>query len=116
MSTQNPKPSPDALAFAIALDQLIAGHVARIERRAAPSPEYTSSSLPAGMRRRTFNNVCKRLADAGDDRVCKRGRQWVAKRDAIDEKPPRTRVMAKVFDGPWSPLAALEAAGVRPQR
>jgi hypothetical protein len=78
--------------------------------------EYTTKSLPPGMSRRAFNDRCKGLADAGDTRVHKRGRQWVASREAIDEKSPRRRAPNKVFDGPWSPEDALEAAGVRPQR
>jgi hypothetical protein len=83
---------------------------------AVSASEYTSKNLPGGMSRRTFNDRCKRLADLGDRRVRRRGRQWVAARDAIDETPARRRAPAKVFGGPCSPQAALEAAGVRAQR
>lgn len=80
------------------------------------SSEYTSKNLPPGMSRPTFNRRCRQLADDGDKRVRRRGRDWVASRDAIDERPARRRVPPKVFEGPWSPHAALEAAGIRAQR
>jgi hypothetical protein len=80
------------------------------------SAEYTTRSLPPGMSRRTFVDNCKHLAGAGDKRVWRRGRLWVAKREAIDEQPARRRAPVQAFGGPWSPQEALEAAGVRAQR
>lgn len=80
------------------------------------APEYTSKHLPAGMSRRRFNDTCRRLAAQGDPRVKRRGRLWVAERTAIDEVPTRGARRANVVAGPWSPRAALTAAGVRPQR
>lgn len=107
---------PDALAHVLhVLADLVAERCV-VRLGAVRSDEYTSKSPPAGMSRRTFNERCKVLADAGDSRVRRRGRQWVATRDAIDEKPARRRPPAKVLDGPWSPQAALDAAGVRAQR
>jgi hypothetical protein len=78
--------------------------------------EYTSKNPPPDMSRRAFHDRCKRLAEAGVEGVRKRGRQWVAPRELIDELPVRRRAPVKLLSGPWSPQAALEAAGVRPQR
>jgi hypothetical protein len=107
-----------AAALALFLDvmaDLVAERCAARLGSIAPT-EYTSSSPPPGMSRRTFNDRCKQLADRSDARVRKPGRQWVASREAIDEKPVRRRVPVTVVQGPWSPQAALEAAGVRAQR
>jgi hypothetical protein len=111
------KPSAAAVALAVAVDNLLAAHLARVHVvDGGTSVEYTSKRLPLGMSRRAFNHRCKQLAELGDGRVCRRGRQWVATRDAIDEKPARRRSPVKVFAGAWSPHGALEAAGIRAQR
>lgn len=62
------------------------------------SDEYTSKSPPPGMSRRAFNGCCRRLAAAGDRRVWRRGRMWVAKREAIDERA-RRHATAKIVKG-----------------
>jgi hypothetical protein len=107
---------PEALVRALhVLADLVAERCV-VRLGAVRGAEYTSKNLPPGMSRRAFNDRCKRLADLGDARVKRRGRQWVATREAIDEKPARRRAPMKMFEGPWSPQAALEAAGVRAQR
>lgn len=107
---------PGALARILeVLADLVAERCAARLGAVSSASEYTSKNLPPGMSRRAFNDRCKRLADLGDARVRRRGRQWVATRESIDEMPARRRAPMKVFEGPWSPQAALEAAGVRAQ-
>lgn len=118
MSSPAAKPSPVALALAMALENMLAQHFARVPSDlAAGRAEYTTVNLPPGMSKRSFHDRCKRLADCGDPRVRKRGRKWAASRDAIDDVPERRRaVTANVYNGPWSEQSALDIAGIRPQR
>jgi hypothetical protein len=97
--------------------ELILERLERIESLlSTPSANdgYTTRSPPPGMSRRRFNELCRTLHEHGDGRVQKFGRVWSAPRSAFSLPP--VRESAPVADTPWTPEAALKAAGIRPQR
>ncbi len=97
--------------------ELILERLERIESLLSTSSAndgYTTRSPPPGMSRRRFNEVCRTLYESGDGRVQKFGRVWSAARDAFSLPPARES--APVADTPWTPEAALKAAGIRAQR
>ena len=76
---------------------------------------YSSTSLPPGMSRKRFNELCRQRSAQGDKSIRKIGRVWVAPSEAF-EKRARPGLLEKVLREPWSPEAILGSVGVRPTR
>ena len=98
--------------------ELILERLEKIEALlAGPSAndDCTTKHPPPGMSRRRFNEICRALHDRGDARVRKFGRVWSADREVLESERPVPRPVV-VSSAPWTPEAALAAAGVRPQR
>jgi hypothetical protein len=105
-----------------ALGEIVVVALSR-ERAAA---EYTSMCPPPGMSRKRFAARCLEALRAGDARVCKRGRVWIASPTVFDAvartagaaAPPSTGAGSQpANDGPSRAFdAAMSDLGARPTR
>lgn len=101
------------------VDERIARALANATGPHASGPDaFTSRSPPAGMKAPHFNARCRRLKGAGDTRVHKEGRVWVAEREVFTLGASRGARPALAMPSSATPfdLDGEIEAGARPAR